>query len=280
MSDDMPSVTKDAKPVTVATERPAADVEQGESHSRDSDNCHRTAHEAIRPRNDRPYGFSIVVIGVVAAFINAVLVAVLVIQTRAVQDQLELSRKALENSNESFLGTLAEMRQQRDAMTAQVESVSILTSTLEQIFRDQQRARVSFRVELEQIKDVQTGIRVVCPIEIGGTTEARQVHFKNYVSSGIPGQRQFLDSLTLDWNQRESHPLTDIAPTEVGRQFVTPVLSQTRLRTVVSKEESLYFVGRLEYCDVYGACRYFMRCAEFGHQPGVISYCGTRVGNL
>ena len=280
MSDDMPLVTKDAKPAKVHTEQPVPDDELGDTDSRDSDAGHRTIREPFRPRNDRPYGFAIVVIGVVAALINAALVAVLVIQTRAVQDQLQLSQTALENSNESFLGTLDEMKRQRDAMTAQVESVSILTTTLEQIFRDQQRARLSFRVELEEVKDVQTGIRVVCPIETGGTTEARQVHFKNYVSPDTPGQRQFMDSISIDWNERESHPLTDIAPTEVGRQFVTPVLSQSRLRTVVSKEESLYFVGRLEYCDVYGACRYFMRCAEFGHQPGVISYCGTRVGNL
>ncbi len=139
---------------------------------------------------------------------------------------------------------------------------------------------MSFRVELEQIDDVQTGIRLVCPFEIGGTTEAQQVRFKNYVSEGTPRQRQYLESLSLNWQERESHLLPDVAPTEVGRRFVTSVLSQTRLRTVVSRDESLYFVGRLEYCDVYGECRYFMRCAEFGHQPGVISYCGTRVGRL
>lgn len=280
MSDDMPSTTKDAKPVTVPTERSETDAGLGKFDAHDGDDASRKAHEAARPRNDRPYGFAIVIIGIVAAIINAVLVGVLMTQTSAVQDQLELSQQALEISNESFLDTLAEMRQQRDAMTAQVESVSALTSTLQQILQDQQRARVSFRVQLEQINDVQTGIRVVCPIEIGGTTEARQVHFKNYVSSGTPGQQQFLGSLSLDWSQRESHPLTDISPTEVGRRFVTPVLSKKRVRTVVSKEESLYFVGRLEYCDVYGACRYFMRCAEFGYQPGVVSYCGTRMGNL
>ena len=280
MSDEMPVVTKDAKPVTAPTDNTATEPEQGLFPPDDSDDGQRTAHEPAFHKNDRPYGFTNATIGVVAASINAVLVGVLIFQTLAVYDQLQLSREALERNNESFQQTITEMRQQRDAMTAQVESMSMLTSTLEQIFRDQQRARMSFRVELEQIDDVQTGIRVVCPIEIGGTTDARQVRFKNYVSVGVPGQRQFLDSLALDWSKREFHPLTDVAPTEVGRQFVTNVLSQTRLRTIVSGENSLYFVGRLEYCDVYGAYRYFMRRAEFGNRPGVISYCGTRVGDL
>ena len=280
MSDEMQSVMKEAKPVAVPTDNSTSDGEDRESHSRDSHDRPGTPHGHYRRKNDRPYGFSIVVIGIVAACINAVLVGVLVMQTRAVQDQLELSRTALESSNESFVATLAEMQQQRAAMTAQVESVRTLSSTLELLFRDQQRARMSFRVALEQVDDVQTGVRIVCPIEIGGSTEATQVYFKNYVTRGVHGQQQFLDSLALDWSQRDSHPLTDIVPTEVGRQFVTPVLSQERMRIITSSDESLYFVGRLEYCDVYGACRYFMRCAELGHQPGVISYCGTRVGRL
>ena len=277
MPDDISSVSNDAKPAVASTDDPTSGREQELVVPGDSDDGPSTARKTV---NDRPYGFANAVLGVFAALINAVLVGVLIIQTLAVRDQLQLSREALESSNESFQHTIVEMRMQRDAMTAQVESMSTLTSTLEQIFRDQQRARMSFRVELEEIDDVQTGVRVVCPIEIGGTTEARQVHFKNYVSAGTPGQRQYLDSLALDWNLRESHRLTDVAPTEVGRQFVTNVLSQARIRTVVSQKESLYFVGRLEYCDVYGACRYFMRCAEFGYQPRVISYCGTRVGDL
>ncbi|MDE0391031.1 MAG: hypothetical protein OXI57_03050 [Rhodospirillales bacterium] len=252
MSNETPSLIKDGKPANVSTSS----------------------------KNDRPYGFANAAIGAAAAFISAALVGVLIFQTLAVYDQLKLSREALESSNESFQRTIVEMRRQRDAMTSQVESMSTLTSTVEQLFQDQQRARISFRVELEQIDDVQTGVRVVCPIEIGGTTEARQVRFKNYVTVGVPGQQQFLDDLALDWNKREFHALADVAPTEVGRRFVTRVLSQDRLRAIVSGEESLYFVGRLEYCDVYGACRYFMRCAEFGQQPGVTSYCGTRVGDL
>ena len=104
--------------------------------------------------------------------------------------------------------------------------------------------------------------------------------FKNHVSTGGPGQHRYLESLGIDWSQRESHKLRDVAPTEVGRRFVSPVLSQERLGTVVSRQDSLYFVGRLEYCDVYGDCRYFMRCAELGNQPGVVTYCGTHVGSL
>ena len=280
MSDQSPSATQEAKPVTVPADNSDTGPEQEALHPGKDYVGPSVAQQPSYRRNDRPYGFAIAAVGVIAAVISAVLVGVLIFQTLAVYNQLKLSRETLESSNESFQVTLIEMRQQRDAMTAQVESMSMLTTTLEQIFRDQQRARMSFRVELEQIDDVQTGFRIVCPFEIGGTTEALQVRFKNYVSDGNPGQHQFLESLALDWNDREPHPLTDVAPTEVGRRFITPVLSEMRMRTIVSEEKSLYFVGRLEYCDVYGACRYFMRCAEFGHQPGVITYCGTRLGDL
>ncbi len=272
MSDDMPLGTKDSSA--------GVEKEPRESHRGDRPEKRLDNHERTNDKDKRSYGKENWKVGIVAALTNIVLVVVLIFQTSAVRDQLELSRETLETSNASFSDTLDEMRRQRDAMIAQVESVKSLTSTLEQMFRDQQRARLSFRVELEVIDDVQTGIRMVNPIEIGGTTEARQVHFRNYVSTGKPGQRQFMDDLDLDWSQRSSHPLTDIVPTEVGRRFVSHVLSQTRMRTVVSGDESLYFVGRLEYCDVYGMCRYFMRCAEMGKQPGVITYCGTRVGDL
>ncbi|MYE02012.1 MAG: DUF3450 domain-containing protein [Alphaproteobacteria bacterium] len=280
MSENTPSETTGTKPVTIPAEKPSTHSGRGTIATDTSGDGTTSDHEAAQHKNDRPYGYANAAIGVVAALINAFLVGVLMFQTSAVYDQLTLSREALESSNQSFQVTIDEMRQQREAMTAQVDSMRTLTSTLEQILRDQQRARMSFRVKLEQIDDVQTGIRVVFPFEIGGTTEARKVRFKNYLSQGAPGQRQYLDSLKLDWEKRESNPLSDVDPTEVGRRFVTPVLSQTRLKAVVSREESLYLVGRLEYCDIYGRCRYFMRCAEFGHQPGVISYCGTRVGDL
>ena len=273
-------MTKDIKAGAVPANKPTTRREPEASTTAESGDDPRTVHGHVLQKNDRPYGFAIAITGVIAAFISFVLVGAFIFQTRIVHNQLEVSRRALESSTESFQQTIAEMKQQRDAMTAQVDSMITLTSTLEQIFRDQQRARMSFRVKLVEINDVQTGIRVVAPLEIGGTTEARQVRFKNYVAAGVPGQRQYLDSLSLDWSQRESHPLTDVAPTEVGRQFVTSVLSQTRMETVVSREESLYFVGRLEYCDIYGSCRYFMRCAEFAHHPGVIVYCGTRIGSL
>ena len=275
MSDDMPCFGSQSRRPTRPTSDPADD-EPGNADADDTADAKESEHH----KNSRPYGFSNLLVGLLAAAINALLVVVLIVQTRAVRDQLELSREALESSNASFDGAIAQMKEQREAMNDQVASVMALTHTLERVFRDQQRARLSFRVTLEEIDDVQSGVRIVCPIEIGGTTEARQVHFKNYVSSGTAGQRQFLNSLGLDWNQRESHALTAIAPTEVGRQFVTPVLSRTRMSTVLSGRESLYFVGRIEYCDVHGACHYFMRCAEFGKQPGIVSYCGTRLGEL
>ena len=282
MFDNIPPQNTDSKPAGTASDGDdrAKGREDEPGVPRGSKDGPGAIHEPSQHENDPPYGFTNVVIGVVAAFINAVLVGVLVFQTWAVYGQLRLSREALDNSNDSVIQTIAAMKEQGDALTAQVKSVGILTSTLEQMFRDQQRVRLSFRVELEQIDDVQTGIRVACPLEIGGTTEASQVRFKNYVSTGDPGQRRYLESLGIDWSQRESHNLRDVAPTEVGRRFVSSVLSQERLRTVVSTRDSLYFVARLEYCDVYGDCRYFMRCAELGKQPGVVTYCGTHVGSL
>ena len=282
MFDNIPPENTDSKPAGAASDSDdrAKGREDQPGIPRGSKDGPGANHESSQHENGPPYGFANVAIGVVAALINAVLVGVLVFQTWAVYGQLSLSREALDNSNESVIQTIAAMREQGDALTAQVESVAILTSTLEQMFRDQQRVRLSFRVELDQIDDVQIGIRIVCPLEIGGTTEASQVRFKNYVSTGGPGQRRYLESLGIDWSQRESHKLRDVAPTEVGRQFVSAVLSQKRLRTVVSRQDSLYFVGRLEYCDVYGDCRYFMRCAELGYQPGVVTYCGTHVGSL
>ena len=277
MSDDMPLFGSESRRDKDTTGDPEDDGPEPIDGRGDDGG---DAKEPCHYKNSRPYGFANLLVGILAAAINAVLVGVLIVQTWAVREQLALSREALESSNASFGGAIDQMKEQREAMTDQVASVKALTLTLDQMFRDQQRARLSFRVALEDIDDVQTGIRIVCPIEIGGTTEARLVHFKNYVSSGPPGQRQFLGSLRLDWNQRDSHALTDIAPTEVGRRFITPVLSRTRVSTVLSGSESLYFVGRIEYCDVHGGCHYFMRCAEFGKQPGIVSYCGTRLGKL
>ena len=39
-------------------------------------------------------------------------------------------------------------------------------------------------------------------------------------------------------------------------------------------------LARLDYCDIYGECRYFIRCAELGNRPQIVTYCGTRVGDL
>ena len=70
----------------------------------------------------------------------------------------------------------------------------------------------------------------------------------------------------------------DVSPTEVGRRFVAVPLSRKQIETILSTEESLYFIARLEYCDSQDNCHYFMRCAELGGGfVNVLSYCGTRV---
>lgn len=137
---------------------------------------------------------------------------------------------------------------------------------------EQQRARLSLRMHIEPIEDGDRvpevigdamPFRIVTPIEIGGMTDAREVVFKHHVSTGAPRQLD-LTSIDVDWNAREGHSLGDMSATEVGRRVVTDPLSREHVETIWSGEASLFVVARLEYCDIYGACHYFMRCAELG----------------
>ena len=174
---------------------------------------------------------------------------------------------SIRESGEQFATTIDEIRSQSE--------------TLSRIFQDQQRARLSFRLHIQQIEDQDPpAFRIVSPFAIGGTTEARRVVFKNYYSVGPSGQQQYMDSVDLDWDTREGHPLSDVSPTETDRRFVAAPFTPQQLATIVSEEQSLYFIGRLEYCDIYGVCRYFMRCAEMGNRPNLVSYCGTQIGDL
>ena len=146
---------------------------------------------------------------------------------------------------------------------------------------EQQRPRLSLRIELEQIDDP-AGFRIIAPLEIGGTTGARRVVLKNYVTSDKPRQRDYISAIDVDWNSREGYLLGDVSTTEVGRRFVATYLSQQQIKTILSTEESLYFIARLEYCDIQDDCYYFMRCAEVGDTGFVeaLVYCGTRSGHL
>ena len=146
---------------------------------------------------------------------------------------------------------------------------------------EQQRPRLSLRIELERIDDP-AGFRIIAPLEIGGTTEARRVVLKNYVTSDKPRQRDYFSAIDVDWNSREGHVLGDVSPTEVGRRLVAAPLSRQQIKTILSREESLYFIARLEYCDIQDDCYYFIRCAEVGNTGFVeaLVYCGTRTGHL
>ena len=174
---------------------------------------------------------------------------------------------SIHQGGEQFQATIQEIRSQSE--------------TISRIFQEQQRARLSFRLHVEEVEDSNpTLFRIVSPFAIGGTTEARHVTFKNYYTTAPPRQQQYLSSLELDWTTREGHPLSDVSPTEDDRRFVAAPFNQPQLVTIVSEQQSLYFIGRLEYCDIYGACRYFMRCAEIGRRPDLVTYCGTEIGTL
>ncbi|MDE0149520.1 MAG: hypothetical protein OXM58_14205 [Rhodospirillaceae bacterium] len=146
---------------------------------------------------------------------------------------------------------------------------------------EQQRPRLSLRIQLERIGDP-AGIRIVAPLEIGGTTSAQRVVLKNYVTSDKPKQRDYISAIDVNWNNREGHFLGDVSTTEVGRRFVAPPLSRQQIKTIISADKSLYFIARLEYCDINDYCYYFMRCAEIGDSGFVqaLVYCGTRSGRL
>ena len=145
---------------------------------------------------------------------------------------------------------------------------------------ERERPRLSLRIELEQIDDP-AGFRIIAPLEIGGTTVARRVMLKNYVTADKPRQGDYISSVDVDWKSREGHLLGDVSTTEVGRRFVAQRLSQQQIKTILSTEESLYFIARLEYCDTQDHCYYFMRCAEVGDTGfgRALVYCGTRSGH-
>ena len=146
---------------------------------------------------------------------------------------------------------------------------------------ERQRPRLSLRIELAQV-DKPAGYRITAPLEIGGTTVARRVMFKNYVTRDKPRQRDYISAIDVDWNSRDGHLLGEVSTTEVGRRLLGQPLSKQQIKTILSTEESLYFIARLEYCDIQDDCYYFMRCAELGDTGfvQVLVYCGTRSGDL
>lgn len=174
------------------------------------------------------------------------------------------------------------IRRGGEQFEATIEEIRSQSETLSRIFQDQQRARLSFSVELDPIQDgaTTTGLRILCPFAIGGTTEARHVVFKHHTSRAAPRQHQYMTSAEVDWDATEGHMLSDVSPTESGRRFVTEPLLRTTIGVIASEELSLYFIGRLEYCDIYDNCRYFMRCAELNNRLSNVTYCGTAIGDL
>ena len=146
---------------------------------------------------------------------------------------------------------------------------------------EQQRPRLSLQIKLEKIDDP-TRFRILAPLEIGGTTDARRVVVKDHVTPDKPKQSDYISAVDLDWNSREGHLLGDVSPMEREREIYGKTFSQQHTKTILSTEESLYFVARLEYCDIQDNCYYFMRCAELGDTRfgRMVTYCGTRSGRL
>ena len=181
--------------------------------------------------------------------------------------QIDIATFSMQEESNQFRETMQEFRHQSDIFS--------------RILMEQQRARLSFKINVEQVEEgEETAFRIVCPIEIGGLTEGRNVRFKNYIAFDRPNQLQYLSFVDVNWAEREAHDLSDISPTETGRRFTAAPLTQQQLSRIVSPDESLYFVARMEYCDIYGACRYFMRCAEVGKRFSLVTYCGTVIGDL
>ena len=104
----------------------------------------------------------------------------------------------------------------------------------------------------------------------------------SYVTSDKPSQRDYISAIDVDWDGREGHSLGDVSSTEIGRRITAQPLSQQQIKTILSAEESLYIIVRLEYCDVNDDCYYFIRCAEVGNIElfQALVYCGTRLGHL
>ena len=146
--------------------------------------------------------------------------------------------------------------------------------------REVQRARVSVQMELQPVKEQ---YRVLGRLEISGTTDALDVTIKTFSAYGPPMQKDFLFTYDVDWERRKiQSKLGALSPSEIQRAIVTGSISRKQLEELHAKEESLYYIVRIDYHDIFGGTHYFLRCAELGRKRGndLITYCGTDVDRV
>ena len=146
---------------------------------------------------------------------------------------------------------------------------------------EQHRPRLSLRMQLEEI-DNPTRFRVSMPLDVSGTTEARHVTLKASAFFDQSGQHDYLSSIEVDWESIKGRPEGDIFPAARERRFTGPILSPTGMERIRSKEESYYFIARIEYCDSQDNCYFHMNCAEVGNTQSIdpLEYCGQLSGRL
>ena len=146
--------------------------------------------------------------------------------------------------------------------------------------REVQRARVSVQMELQPVKEQ---YRVLGRLEISGTTDALDVTIKTFSAYGPPMQKDFLFTYDVDWERRKiQSKLGALSPSEIQRAIVTGSILRKQLEELHAKEESLYYIVRIDYHDIFGGTHYFLRCAELGRKRGndLITYCGTDVDRV
>ena len=181
--------------------------------------------------------------------------------------QAQLTRIAMREGTDQFYKTIEEIRKQSD--------------TFSEILIEQQRSRLSFSIDIERIETGdQSNYRFYFPLQIGGTTEARNVRYMTYSNYAPSFQRQYIDSVEVDWLQRTVNKIGDVSPTEQGKRLESAALTLEQISANISSEQSLYVVGRLEYCDIFGDCRFFMRCVEVRSVFESVTNCGTQIGDL
>ena len=146
--------------------------------------------------------------------------------------------------------------------------------------REVQRARVSVQIKLEPVKEQ---YRVLGRLQFSGTTDALDVTIKTFSDYGPPMQNNFLFTYDVDWGKRKIRSnLGSLSPSETQRAIVTDSISRKQLEELRAKEESLYYIVRIDYRDIFGGTHYFLRCVELGRKRGnyLITYCGTDVDRV
>ena len=161
-------------------------------------------------------------------------------------------------------------------LTLSLLALTVSTMSFFQV-REVQRARVSVQMQLQPVKEQ---YRVLGRLEISGTTDALDVTIKTFSAYGPPMQKDFLFTYNVDWEKKKTQSnLGALSPSETQRAIVTGSVSRKQLEELRAKEESLYYIVRVDYHDIFGGIHYFLRCAELGRKRGndLITYCGTDV---